>query len=90
MLVPVIYPLLLLVIYLFVLVYLLLSLVYFVHCLTIYSFVVFILINSLFIVQEEKNNSDPELCSGISIQLTVHHHQYESINIIQQTPKTLS
>jgi hypothetical protein len=32
---------------------------------------------------KKKNNSDPELCSGISIALyvkylsTVHHHQYE-------------
>ncbi len=40
--------------------------------------------------KREKNNSDPELYSGISIPLTVHHHQYESINIIQQIPLTLS
>jgi hypothetical protein len=39
---------------------------------------------------KEKNHSDPERCSGISILLTVHHHQYESINIIQQTPLSLS
>ncbi len=45
---------------------------------------------SLFTVQKKKNNSDPEPCSGISIPLTVLHHQYESINIIQQTPLSLS
>jgi hypothetical protein len=30
------------------------------------------------------------LCSGISIPLPANHHQNESINIIQQTPPTLS
>jgi hypothetical protein len=54
--------------------------------------------------KREKNNSDPEPCSGISILLTeevpyrlyllpvnyMQHHRYESINIIQQTPPTLS
>jgi hypothetical protein len=36
--------------------------------------------------------SHPEPCSGISILLPVdyHHHQVESINIIQQTPPSLS
>jgi hypothetical protein len=47
------------------------------------------LINPLFSCSnEKKNNSDPELCLGISIPLTVHHHQYESINIMKQTPLT--
>ena len=50
--------------------------------------------------KREKSNSDPEPCSGISILLPAtrlylfkficHHHQYESINIIHQTPPTLS
>ncbi len=55
----------------------------------------------LLIVQKrKKSNSDPEPCSGFSIPLTeevpvvpatyIHHHRYESINIIQQTPPTLS
>jgi hypothetical protein len=56
----------------------------------------------LFIVQKRKSNSDPEPCSGISIPLTVtcylvpvqvpviQHHHLELINIIQQTPPTLS
>jgi hypothetical protein len=63
----------------------------------------------LIVVQKKKNNSEPELCSGISIplavtcnttstcvtrkedyQLPVQHHHLESINIIQQTPPTLS
>jgi hypothetical protein len=42
--------------------------------------------------------SDPEPCSGILIPLykkyplpvDYHHHQVESINIIQQTPPSLS
>jgi hypothetical protein len=58
----------------------------------------FSLIPYLFIVQKKKSNSDPELCSGISILLpvkteevpVVQHHHLESINIIQQTPPTLS
>jgi hypothetical protein len=62
----------------------------------------------LIVIQREKNNSEPEPCSGISIlrwQLPVpalpvsskehylrlfQHHHLESINIIQQTPPTLS
>jgi hypothetical protein len=54
----------------------------------------------LVVVQRKKNNSDPEPCSGISIlgllqvpavlQVPVQHHHLESINIIQQTPPTLS
>ncbi len=49
------------------------SFIYFVCCSTIYSFCCSIsfLINSLFysLFKREKNNSDPELCSGISIPL---------------------
>ncbi len=90
---PVINSLLLFIIYLFVLRQLF---IYFVRCSTIYSFCCLIsfLINffvySLF--KREKNNSDPELCLGISISLFLlkYHHQYKSINIIQQTPPTLS
>jgi hypothetical protein len=52
------------------------------------SFLIDSLIYLLF--KREKNISDPELCSGISITLTVNHHQHESINIIQQTPPSLS
>jgi hypothetical protein len=44
------------------------------------SFLIDSLFNSLF--KREKNHSDPELCSGISIPLTVHHHQDESMPII--------
>jgi hypothetical protein len=60
------------------------------------SFVCFISsVFAYFIVvrKEKKNNSDPELCSGILIplpMLPVQHHHLESINIIQQTPPTLS
>ncbi len=76
--------------------YSLLSFIYFVRCLTIHSFCCLIsfLINSLLfrcsLFKRGKTNSDPELYSGISIPSTVQHHQYESINIIQQTPPTLS
>ncbi len=56
------------------------------------------------VVQKKKNNSEPELCSGISIlqyikyplrvtrvrEVPVRQHHLESINIIQQTPPTLS
>jgi hypothetical protein len=67
--------------------YLLLSFIYFVHCSTIYLVVVTsFLINSLF--RCSKNNSDPELVFGYFDP--ANHHQYESINIIQQTPLTLS
>ncbi len=56
------------------------------------------LIDSLLV---QKCNSDPEPCSGISIPLyekyllpvdstCSQHHHLESINIIQQTPPTLS
>ncbi len=41
-----------------------------------------------FVVQEKKNNSDPELVFRYFDP--ANHHQYESINIIQQTPPTLS
>ncbi len=41
-----------------------------------------------FVVQEKKNNSDPELVFRYFDP--AKHHQYESINIIQQTPPTLS
>ncbi len=76
--------------------YSLLSFIYFICCSTMYSSCCLIsfLINSLLfhcsLFKREKNNSDPELCSGISIPLTVQYHQYESLNIIQQTPPTLS
>jgi hypothetical protein len=66
---------------------------YFIRCLIIFHLLLsFVLI----VVQKKKNNSEPELCSGISIlqynkylRLFQHHH-LESINIIQQTPPTLS
>jgi hypothetical protein len=41
-----------------------------------------------FVVQEKKNNSDPEL--EFRYFDPANHHQYKSINIIQQTPPTLS
>jgi hypothetical protein len=41
-----------------------------------------------FVVQEKKNDSDPELVFRYFDP--ANHHQYESINIIQQTPPTLS
>ncbi len=65
----------------------------------------FSLILCLFVVQKKKNNSDPKPCSGISILLLLQvpvtrctrstrylfqHNHLESINIIQQTPPTLS
>ncbi len=76
--------------------YLLLFVSYF-YSLFDYSFVSFHLSFVLIVVQKrEKKNSDPELCSGVSIlqyikylRLFQHHHP-ESINIIQQTPQTLS
>ncbi len=45
--------------------------------------------------KRKRNNSDPEPCSGISILYpctcsSIQHHHFESINIIQQTPPTLS
>jgi hypothetical protein len=63
-----------------------------IHCSTIYSPVVYFISHRFFVLlfKREKSNSDLELCSGISIPLTVHHHQYKLINIIQQTPQTLS
>ncbi len=90
------------VIYLFVLayslliVYLFCSLFDYLFCFHFHRFFAYL------VFKREKNNSDPELCSGISIPLTeevpvvpatcssIQHHHFESINIIQQTPPTLS
>ncbi len=88
MLVPVIYLLSLFIIYLFVLVYSLLLFIYFVSLSTIYSLVVCFHFSSIlcFVVQKKKNNSHPELVFRYFIP--AYHHQFESINIIQQTPPT--
>ncbi len=67
MLVPVIHSLSLFIIYLVVLVYLLLSFIYLFIVRLFIRLLFSFLINSLFVVQREKNNSDPELSSGISI-----------------------
>ncbi len=93
-LVPVIYSLSLFVIYLLVPIHLLFvvnlfcSLFdYLFYCCLFY----FSSILVLFVVQKEKRTIlILNLCSGILIPLNVHHHQYESIIIIQQTPPTLS
>ncbi len=42
----------------------------------------------LFVVRKKKNNSDPELVFRYFDP--ANHHQYDSINIIQQTPPTFS
>jgi hypothetical protein len=64
------YSLSLFVNYLFVLIY---SLLLSVHCLTIYSVVVYLISHQFCVLlfKREKNNSDPELCSGISILQTI-------------------
>jgi uncharacterized membrane protein len=66
----------------------------FVHCSTIYFIIVYFHFSSIlcFIcwLKEKRTILILNLCSGISIPLPANHHQYESINIIQQTPPTLS
>ncbi len=65
-----------------------------VHCSTIYFIIVYFHFLSIlcFIcwLKEKRTILILNLCSGISIPLPANHHQYESINIIQQTPPTLS
>ncbi len=70
----------------------------FVSCLFVVQLFCFIFIWVLFwlLSKREKNNSEPERCSGISILQYIkylrlfQHHHLESVNIIQQTPPTLS
>jgi hypothetical protein len=71
-------------------IYTLLSFIYFVHCSTIYSFVFISHQFFVLLFKRKRTILILNLFSGISIPLTVHHHQYESLNIIQQTPPTLS
>ncbi len=60
------------------------SFIYFVHCSTIYFVVVcfhFSLIPLFIVVQREKNNSDPEPCSGILIPLYPFKYTWSSSSI---------